>query len=77
MTVHIGRVRMRLPAGYAGRAENIARGVAQSVAQLRPNTARSIDTLAVGPIRVDAGASDAQIAEAVAQQLRHQLESGT
>lgn len=77
MTVHIGRVRMRLPAGYRGRAENIARGVAQGVAGLRPSTTRALDTLTVGPVRVDAGASDAQIADAVMQQLRQQLESGT
>lgn len=77
MTVHIGRMRIRLPAGYAGRAENIARSVAQGVAGLRASANRTLDTLTVGPVRVDADASDAQIADAVTQQLHQQLESAT
>lgn len=77
MTVHIGRMRMRLPAGYALRAENIARAVAKGVETLRPSASRTLDSVTVGPVRVDAGASDAQVADAVTRQLRQQLESGT
>ena len=77
MTLHIGRMRLRLPAGYAGRAESIARAIAQATAGIGAREARTLDTLAVGPIRVDAGASDAQIAAAAAQQLQRQLENAS
>jgi hypothetical protein len=78
MSVHIGRLSLRLPAGYAARAEaigqGVAHGVAQSVAQLRPDESRPLATLQLQPVRIAAGASDAQVIQAVLQQLTAALE---
>lgn len=73
MSLRIARLRLRLPAGYAARAGAIARTVADATAQVRLLESRSFDTLSLGPIRVGAGASDADLADAVARRLGERL----
>jgi len=74
MTLRIGRLHMRLPAAYAGRAGAIARAVAQAAAGIPLAQSRRFDTLALGPVRVAEGATDAEVAAAVAQRLAARME---
>lgn len=73
MSLRIARMRLRLPAGYAGRAEAIARSLAEAAARIPLAEARSLDALAPGPVRVSSGASDAEVASAAARQLAAHL----
>lgn len=77
MTVRIGQLRLRLPAGYAGRAGSIAQGIAAALARVPVGESRAIDALSVGPIQVNAAASDGDIASAVVQRLAEQLEGAS
>jgi hypothetical protein len=73
VSLRIARLRLRLPAGYAPRAGALARSVAEATARVGLTESRSLDTLSLGPIRVGAGASDADIADAVARRLSEGL----
>jgi hypothetical protein len=68
MTVHIGRLSLRLPAGYGASAESIGRSVADGIAQLRATESRSLPALHLDPVRIAPGASNAQVVAAI---LRH------
>jgi hypothetical protein len=74
MTLHIGRLSLQLPAGYATRAEAIGQGVAEGLAQLRATRSQSLPALQLAPVRIGAAASDAQVIQAVLQQLAVALE---
>lgn len=73
MSLRIARMRLRLPAGYAGRAEAIARALADAAARIPLAGPRSLDALAPGTVRVAHGASDAEVAGAAARALAAQL----
>lgn len=77
MKLHIARLRLRLPAGYAARGEAVAHAVAQAAAGLRPAASRSVDALALGAVSVPATASDGEIGAAVASRLASRLGGGT
>lgn len=69
MSLRIARLRLRLPAGYAPRAEAIARALAESASRVALAESRSIERLALAPIRVAPGASDADVVGAAARGL--------
>jgi hypothetical protein len=73
VTVSVGRLRLRLPAVYAARADAIARGFAAGLGQIHPSTARTLKSLTVGPIRLDAAASDAEVVAAAIQHVSRQI----
>ena len=73
MKLHIARLRLRLPAAYAGRGEAVARAVAQAAAKLPPASSRTIEALALGAVPVAAGASEGEIGAAVAGRLARHL----
>ncbi len=73
MSLRIGAVRLRLPAGYAGRAEAIARAIATAAARIPLAGARAPDALSLDRIRVGPAATDSEVAGAVARQLATQL----
>jgi len=62
-------MRLRLPAGYESRGDAIARAVVAAAAQVLPAESRRFDKLPLGPIRVAAEATDADVAGAVARRL--------
>jgi hypothetical protein len=69
VSLRIARLRLRLPAGYAGRAEAIAHALAGAAARIPLGESRAFDALALDPIRVGASASDAEVAGAAARGL--------
>ena len=75
MSLRIATLRLRLPAGYAPRAESIARAIAGAAARIPLAGSRSLERLALGPVRVAAAASDAEVAAAAARQLAQRLEA--
>lgn len=75
MSLRIARLRLRLPAGYAGRAPAIARALAEAAARIPLAESRAFDTLRSAPIRVAAGASDAEVAGAAARGLADSLKA--
>ena len=64
--IDIGRLRLRLPAGYQGRADSIARLVAAELEGRLQGVAGGIDELRVGPVEIAHGANDRAVAQAVA-----------
>jgi len=69
VSLRIARMRIRLPASCAGRAQDIARAVAQAAARIPLAQSRSVESLSLAPIRVAPGAPDAAVAAAVARSL--------
>jgi hypothetical protein len=74
----IGRLRLALPPGFEGRAGRIARLVGDELAGRLPLAAGAVrlDRLAVPPVRLAPGASDRQVAGAVAAAIAAGLHSG-
>ena len=64
--IDIGRLRLRLPAGYQGRADSIARLLATELRGRLDGVEGGIDELRVGPVEVAPGTSDRAMAEAIA-----------
>ncbi|HJY75501.1 MAG TPA: hypothetical protein VKE95_02665 [Burkholderiales bacterium] len=73
MSLRIARLRLRLPAGYAPRAEAIARAIAGAAAQIPLGESRSYERLTLQPIAVGANASNGEVAGAAARGLAARL----
>lgn len=67
--MRIERIRMQLPAGFEGRATNIARLVGDFMAEFRPTENRTLERLSIGPVRVSPNATDQEIAHSLAERL--------
>jgi hypothetical protein len=87
MTTEIGRLNLRLPSGFEGRAERIGRLVGEALAGCELPAGR-IAHLKVGPVTVNPRGSDRAVAEGIAQSIRaaigspvsghtHPLDQGT
>ena len=73
MSLRIARLRLRLPAGYAPRAESIARALAAAAAGIPLGESRRYERLTLRPLRVGANATDAEVAGAAARGLAERL----
>ena len=62
----VERLNLRLPPGYAPRAANIARLVADELSQSTWNSGGEIATLRLPPLRLQFGSSDREVAQALA-----------
>lgn len=71
--IEIDRLSLQLPAGFETRAEDIAREVAQRIAQLRVEADRRMETLKLQAVQVEAGASNGQVVDAVVEQIEQAL----
>ena len=76
MSLDIERLRLRLPAALAPRAQGIARAVADALAGLQPTAMLRLAHLQLPALRVDAAASDVQIAAQIAASVAGQLRQG-
>lgn len=72
--IDVGQINLRLPPGYQGRAAGIARALAAALAPLAASEELALEHLQLAPTRIAAGATDADIARALAQQVARQLE---
>jgi hypothetical protein len=73
--LHIEQLRLRLPAGYEHRALRIAHEVAALLAEADAGAGRSRALLRVPPLRINAAASDRDVARAIATGLRSSLQA--
>lgn len=76
MNVEIDHLRLQLPPGYAPRAPQIARLLAQALAQpglLHPAAPGALASLRLPPIALRGQPSDAALARQIAQQIARQI----
>ena len=64
--IHIDRLRLHLPAGYQGRAREIARLVASELKGSLGTTAGNLERLQVGPLQLAPGAGNRAVARRIA-----------
>lgn len=76
MTTEIGQLNLRLPAGFEARAQRIGRLVGESLARQEGLPGGQVGQIGVGPVRVDARASDRVIAERIAQSIGVAIQRG-
>lgn len=76
MTTEIGQLNLRLPAGFEARAQRIGRLVGESLARQEGLPGGQVDQIGVGPVRVDARASDRVIAARIAQSIGAAIHGG-
>jgi hypothetical protein len=69
----IDTLRLQLPAGFEHRAERIGRLLGDALAQIDAGADLALDRLALPPIQVAPGASDADVARTIAHSVRHQI----
>lgn len=69
MSVRVGELGLTLPAGYAGRAEGIARGVAAELGSLVRLGSLTLPHLSAPAVRIESGASDAEIVRAISRAI--------
>lgn len=69
MPAEIGRLRLRLPAGFEDRAGRIGRLVGEALARRDDLPAGRIEQLQVGPVRVEVGHSDRVVAQRIADSI--------
>lgn len=74
---NIRRMSLRLPAGFEHRAGEITRQVSECLAEQRPLRTRDIDRLVVGPVRIEAQASDSEVARHIADAIAYHLEGAS
>jgi len=67
--LHIDRMSIRLPPGFAQRASAITQLVADALADYQAREDIRLDSLTVGPVQVASDASDQSIAQEIAQQI--------
>lgn len=72
----IDRLRLSLPAGYEGRADRIARLVADELAALQLQGNAQFDRLALPAIEVGPRATDRQVASSIAGAMSSRLTGG-
>jgi hypothetical protein len=68
MTTEIGHINLRLPPGFAGRAQHIGRLVGEALAR-RELPAGRVAQIGVGPLTVEARRSDHAIARQIAETI--------
>lgn len=69
MSVRIEQLGITLPAGYAARAEGIGRGVAAELGTLAELGPLSLASLVAPTVRLEPGATDAQIVRVIARSI--------
>lgn len=74
--IEIGRIRLQLPAGFERRGERIAQLVGQALAHQPVTESRQLENLRVGPLSIDPGQSNVQVAQRIAQAIGWRLTSG-
>lgn len=74
--IEIERLELRLPAEFGARAESIGRAVALELAPLEALGPLRIGGLAPPPVRVGAGATDAEVARSVARAVVEAVRAG-
>ena len=67
--LHIERMRMHLPSGFEHRASEIARLVAETLAEIQLTENRTLDRLSISPVQVSQNATDQEIAHSVAERI--------
>ena len=72
--IEVGQINLRLPPGYEGRAAGIARALVAALAPLAARADLTLEQLRLEPTRIAAGASDGEIAGALAEQVARRLE---
>lgn len=73
MKTEIDQLTLRLPAGFAHRAQAIAGLLGEALSRQPAWPGGRIAQLGVGPLRVDAGHSDRAIAESIASAIVRSL----
>lgn len=71
--IAIDRLRLTLPAGFEGRADAVARRVAEELAGLPPRDSRRLARLTLPPLTLDPGLGDGEIARRIADAIHGQL----
>jgi hypothetical protein len=75
MMMHIDKITFRLPSGFEGRAESIARLIGECLADMKiPARDGRIDSMTIGPLTMLHGSSDRDIAAMVGENLIGQVE---
>ena len=70
----IDTLRLQLPAGFEHRAERIGRLLGDALARIDTGAGDiMLDQLAVPPIQLATGASDADVARTIAHSVHHQI----
>ena len=73
--IDVDRLRLSLPAGYAGRADSIARLVASELETRLAGAAGALDGLQVGPVEITPGANDRAVAQTIAAAITDRTHS--
>ena len=73
--LEIQRLRLQLPSAFEHRGRRISTLVARQLELPAGSGPVRIDRLQVGPVHVEAGHSDAQVARAIARAIRSSLDS--
>jgi len=74
--IDIGRLRLQLPAGFERRAPRIARLVGDALSRHVVSGQHQLDRLKIGPLYLDQGQSDHQVAERIAGAIIARLPTG-
>lgn len=69
MTIEIGQLNLRLPAGFETRASRIGRLVGEALARQQNLPSVRLSQIGVGPLQIDARRSDRAIADGIAQSI--------
>jgi len=67
--IEIGRIRLRLPAGYAPRAAAVARELGAALGALQALGPLTLERLAVRPVALPPGGGDREIGRVLAEQV--------
>lgn len=71
--IAIDRLRLTLPAGFEGRADAVARRVAEELAGLPPRDSRRLARLTLPPLTLDPALGDGEIAHRIAEAIHERL----
>jgi hypothetical protein len=71
--ISIDRLRLTLPAGFEGRADAVARRVAEELASLPQTDSRRLTRLILPPMTLDPRLGDGEIARRIANAIHQQL----
>ena len=72
--LRIDKITLRLPPGFEGRAESIARLIGERLADMKmPGRGGRIDHMVIGPLGVSPGRSDADIASMIGENFTGQV----
>lgn len=71
--ISIDRLRLTLPAGFAGRADAVARRVAEELANLPRVDSRRLERLTLPPLTLDPQLADVEVARRIATAIHERL----